>query len=255
MDNRALQVPSPVQPPYAMNMQQRLYLWLCGIFITSLIIADITGSKFFHFGTLRLLGKEIPIEHSVGMFAFPITFLLTDLLNEYYGKKGARRATWLALTMAAFSFALIYIARSAPEAPPGRTFIAEESFDAVFAMSQRLYIASLTAFLLGQMCDIFVFSALKVLTRGRLLWLRATGSTLISQAIDSLTVSFVLGFATTLADGSKATISFILETAAKGYTLKFAIAIAITPLIYIGHGVLHRVFGLSPMPPEERTRT
>ncbi len=237
-------------PPDEMSVRQRLYLWLCGIFITSLIIADITGSKFFHFGTINIFGREIAIEHSVGMFCFPITFLLTDLLNEYYGKKGARRATWLALSMAAFAFVLIYLARAAPAAPPGRTFIAEEKFDAVFAMSQRLYIASLAAFLVGQMCDIFVFTALKVVTRGRMLWLRATGSTVISQALDSLTVSFVLGFGTTLADGSRATLPFILETAAKGYALKFVIAVGITPLIYLGHGLMHRVFGLKPLPPQ-----
>lgn len=240
----------PGAPPYAMNTQQRLYLWLAAAFCTALIIADITGSKFFHFGIFRAFGFAIPLEHSVGMLSFPLTFLLTDLLNEYYGKRGARRVTYLGLGMAAFAFLLIYIARIAPPAAPDRTFIKEEHFQAVFAMSQRLYIASLTAYTLGQLTDIFIFGVLKRLTRGRMLWLRATGSTVVSQAIDSLTISFVLGLGATLADGSTATIPFILETAAKGYMLKFVIAVLVTPFIYIGHGIMHRLFGLNPMPPE-----
>lgn len=243
--------PDPLHPPYTMSVQQRLYLWLAGIFVTSLIIADLTGSKFFSFGSVGLFGYTLRIEHSVGMFAFPITFLLTDLLNEYYGKKAARRVTFLGLAMAAFAFGLIYLARSAPPAPPGRTFIDESMFDAVLGMSQRLYIASLSAFLIGQLTDIWVFHLLKRLTRGRMLWLRATGSTVVSQAIDSLVISFVLGYGSKLADGSDATMAFILETAAKGYALKFVIAISITPLIYAGHAVMHRVLGLAPLPAQD----
>lgn len=235
------------QSPHGLSLQQRVYLWLAGLFVTSLLVADITGSKFFHFGEVGLFGRTMALEHSVGMFAFPVTFLLTDLVNEYYGSKGARRITFLGLGMAAYAFLLIYAARVAPPAAPGRTFIAEESFDAVFAMSNRLYVASLTAFLLGQMTDIGMFWVFKKLTKGRMLWLRATGSTVVSQAIDSLTISFVLGYGTVLASGETATTGFILETAAKGYGLKVAIAVAITPLIYVGHGVMHRFFGLRPV--------
>src|SRR5688572_16237591 len=89
--------PDPTHTPYVMSFQQRLYLWLAGIFITSLIVANLIGAKFFYFGSVSLFGFELRIEHSVGMFAFPVTFLLTDLLNEYYGRKGARRVTFLGL--------------------------------------------------------------------------------------------------------------------------------------------------------------
>jgi len=243
--------PDPLHTPYTMSVQQRLYLWLSGVFVTSLIVADLTGSKFFSFGSVSALGYTLRIEHSVGMFAFPITFLLTDLLNEYYGKKAARRITFLGLGMAAFSFALIYLARIAPPAPAGRSFIDEDKFDAVLGMSQRLYIASLSAYLVGQLTDIWVFHLLKRITGGRQLWLRATGSTIVSQAIDSLVISFVLGFGSKLADGSDATVAFMLETAAKGYALKFIIAVLITPLIYAGHALMHRFFGLVPLPAED----
>ncbi len=235
------------EAPHGLSLQQRVYLWLAGIFVTSLLVADITGAKFFHFGEVPLLGYSVALEHSVGMFAFPVTFLLTDLVNEYYGSKGARRITFLGLGMAAYAFVLIYLARLAPPAPAGRTFVEEEHFQSVFAMSNRLYVASLTAHLVGQMSDIGMFWVFKKLTKGRMLWLRATGSTVVSQALDSLTISFVLGYGTALASGEKATTGFILETAAKGYGLKFAIAVGITPLIYVGHGVMKKWFGLRPV--------
>jgi uncharacterized integral membrane protein (TIGR00697 family) len=240
--------PDPLHTPYVMSVQQKLYLWVSGFFVTALIIANLVGAKFFHFGSVHLFGFELRIEHSVGMFAFPFTFLLTDLLNEYYGTKGARRVTFVGLGTSVFALGLISLARIAPAAPEGRTFVREEAFQAVFATGGIMIVASLTAYVLGQLTDIWVFHLLKKVTSGRLLWLRATGSTVVSQAIDSLTISLVLGYGSMLADGTKASLPFMLETAAKGYALKFAIALAITPLIYVGHGVMERVFGLRALP-------
>ncbi len=243
--------PDPLHPPYVMSVQQRLYLWLAGIFVTSLLVANLIGAKFFSFGSVDVLGLELHLEHSVGMFAFPVTFLLTDLLNEYYGKKGARRVTFLGLGTSVFALVLIQAAIHAPSAPPARTFVDPEVFRKVFGTGAVMIVASLTAYMLGQMTDIWVFHLLKKVTRGRLLWLRATGSTVVSQAIDSLAISLVLGYGSMLASGAPASLPFMLETAAKGYTLKFVIAVAITPLIYVGHGVFERVFGLRPLRAED----
>lgn len=233
-----------------MDRSQRLFLYVSGLFVTSLVVADIIGSKFFTFGPYGSpFGSGTwSVTHSVGMLPFPITFLLTDLVNEYWGKKVARQLTIFGLVMAAFAFVMIRIARGMPVA--SFSPISQEHFDAVFAMSNRLYIASLSAFALGQLVDIQAFTLLKRVTRGRFIWLRATGSTLVSQAVDSLMVSFVLMWGTTLSNGEIASTGLILETAATGYVLKFCIALAITPLIYLGHGVMQRWFGLTPLPAE-----
>ena len=236
--------PTPSERPF--STRDAVYLWLAGIFVTSLLVANLVGSKFFWFGDVPLLGWSIPIEHSVGMFAFPVTFLLTDLINEHYGKKGARRITWLGLGMSVYVYAMLWLARAAPPAPPGRTYIDEGMFDAVFGASRWLIVASLTAYTVGQMCDIFLFGVIKRFTGGRMIWLRATGSTVVSQFVDSLVISFVLMSLQPLADGSRASVGFMFETAVKGYALKAIIAVAVTPLIYLGHAILKRGLGLKP---------
>jgi uncharacterized integral membrane protein (TIGR00697 family) len=232
------------------DIRMKVYLWLTGLFVTALLVADITGSKFFHFGlftiNLPLIGSYNFVTHSVGMFAFPITFLLTDLVNEYYGKRGARRLTYIGLAMSGIAFILIYLGRCAPTSDispiPGPTF------DAVFGMSNRLYIASLTAYFVGQMCDIWTFGLIKRATGGRLVWLRATGSTIISQAIDSFLVTSIL-FASTTNPKTQTDYTWheIIETAATGYLLKFVIAIGLTPIIYLGRWMLREWFGMTPV--------
>jgi len=231
-----------------MSPAQTLYLWLAAIFVTSLLVANIVRSKFFHFGSVAILGTEIYIEHSVGMFAFPMTFLLTDLLNEYFGARGARRVTLIGLGMSAVAFLFIYAAVSAPPAPAGRTFVDEASFGAVLGASGRMIVASMVAYLAGQFTDIWTFGVMKRLTGGRLIWLRATGSTVISQAVDSLAIMGVLYFFQRLADGTKPDLAFTLVAASKGYLIKFSIAVGITPLIYVGRWIIRAWFGLEPAP-------
>jgi queuosine precursor transporter len=240
--------PSPADPG-GFDARTRVYIWLTAIFVTCLLIADITGSKFFHFN-LFTIGSYTFVTHSAGMLSFPITFLLTDLVNEYYGKRGARRMTYVGLAMAALAFVLIFCARKLP-ADAGSP-IPQGTFEAVFAMSNRLYVASLTAFLVGQLADIFLFGQIKRLTGGRLVWLRATGSTVVSQALDSFLVSTILLYGVSRPDGSVWTMPRVLEVAATGYILKFFIALGLTPLIYLGRKIIHDRFGLQPLPPEPR---
>jgi hypothetical protein len=246
----------PELPPTAArepDVRMKVYLWLSGVFVTCLLVADITGSKFFYFDLFTVplpwVGDYNFVTHSVGMLSFPLTFLLTDLINEYYGKRGARRVTFLGLGMAALAFVLIYMGRKMPVSPISP--IKQDHFEAVFSMSNRLYVASLTAYLVGQLCDIAVFGMLKRLTHGRFVWLRATGSTVISQAIDSFLVTSILFTGVVdAATGQPHTWGRIMEVAATGYILKFFIAIGLTPIVYLGRWMLRRCFGLVPMPPE-----
>jgi queuosine precursor transporter len=243
---------APTQP---MSVQQRLYVWLAVFSATCLIVADVVGIKLFHFPlgftiSLPVVGPISAIDHTCGMLTFPVTFILTDLINEYYGKKAARRVAYIGMAMALFVFAVINIAQAMPflDAPYN---VKQEHFDAILGSAKVMYIASVTAYIIGQLCDIWVFHLLKRVTRGRLLWLRATGSTVISQLIDSFVVSYIafsLGrqlFGSP--DAVPAPMGEILKIAATGYILKLLVAIGTTPLIYAGHAVMHRVLGLAPL--------
>jgi len=209
------------------DRKQRFYVWLTAIFVAALVTSDLIGGKVF-----RVWGLDL----SVGMIPFPLTFLLTDIINEFYGTEGARRVTFVGLGVALFVFAIINIAIYLPTSPESPMH--GDQFRAVFGWSVRLYIASLTAYVVGQLLDISIFFSLRKLTGHRFLWLRSTGSTVLSQAVDTLVVSFVLF------SGTKST-SFILHIARNSYIVKLALAIGLTPLIYLGHALLRRHFHVS----------
>lgn len=233
--------------PFTLDVRTKLYIWLSGVFVTSLVVANMIGSKLFRFELdLPLLGT-FPVEHTVGMIPFPLTFLLTDLLNEYYGRKATRRITYIAFSMSVLAFVFIALGRAIPikEGIPGTA--THESFENIFGQASLMYIASILAFLCGSLLDIWIFGIFKRLTRGRLVWLRATGSTVISQVFDSLLVTwlFFWGLPALLGD-DHADLTFVLRTAATGYILKFVIAVLLTPLVYLGRWIIRRHFGMQP---------
>jgi queuosine precursor transporter len=242
-----------------LDVGQRVYVWLTGACVACLIIADVVGNKLFRFE----LPFSIPlpwgdpitgIEHTCGMLTFPVTFILTDLINEYFGRRAARRTTYIALSMGLLAFAVINLAQAMPYLDKPFN-VRKEHFDGIFGTAKVMFIASLGAYLVGQICDIFTFGVIKRLTGSRFIWLRATGSTVISQFIDSFVVTFLafnlLRRLTDAPPDQIVPLSGILPIAITGYLLKFVIAIAVTPLIYLGHGILHRGLGLAPLPPGE----
>lgn len=198
-----------------MDRKQRLYVWLMGVFVAALIAGDLIGGKFFRVGGIDL---------SVGMIPFPLTFVLTDVINEFYGQDGARRITFVGLGMAVFVFVMINVALMLPVSPESP--MSQELFAKAFGWSARLYVASLTAYVLGQLLDISLFQIFLRMTGHRLLWLRATGSTVVSQALDTLVVNFVL------LSGTKP-LGFVLSVARNGYVVKLLIAVMMTPAIYL----------------------
>ncbi len=212
------------------DRKQYLYLWLCGLFVAALITSDLIGAKVFRLGHFDL---------SVGMLAFPLTFVLTDVVNEFYGAEGARRITFVGLGTAVFAFIVINVALALPTSP--ESLLTGDQFRGMFGWSGRLYAASLTAYVVGQFIDIAIFGALRRITRHRLLWLRATGSTVVSQAVDTMVVNFVL-FA-----GKKGT-TFIFGIVVNSYLTKVVIALALTPVIYALHALLLRFFQISETP-------
>ncbi len=193
------------------------------MFVAALLTGDLIGGKVFRVGQTDL---------GVGMLLFPLTFVLTDILNEFYGPVGARRVTFLGLGTALFAFAAINIAIALPTSPESP--LDDTTFRRVFGLSQRTYIASLVAYVAGQMLDIVVFATLRRVTQHRFLWLRATGSTLVSQLIDTVIVTFV--FYTGLKP-----VGFMVTMARDSYLLKIVIAVGLTPIIYGVHHLLLRV--------------
>lgn len=211
----------------------QVFVWLTSIFVVSLVIANLTGAMLFSFNlpvALPIVGSAALL--SAGIIPFPVTFILTDLINEYYGKSGARFVSYVGLAMSVLVFGYLSIGEWLPVAK--QTVIPRTHFLSFSSNYANMFVASLTAYLIGQMLDIWVFGVFRGITQNRLIWLRATGSTVISQIFDSLIV-------TSLAFWGNLPANEILRIAASNYVWKFAIAIGITPLLYAGHFFLKKL--------------
>lgn len=213
-----------------LDARSRLFMFLVGGFVTCLIVGDLIGGRLYGF---RFASIEWGI--SAGMIPFPVTFLLTDLLNEFYGKRVARAVTVVGFCMAVLTVGLVYLAGAIPAAP--FTAISQACYENAFQGSIRIFAASLTAYFVAQFVDIGVFHALKMATKNEKLWLRATGSTVISQLIDTITIQ-TAAWTGTPNQGN------ILKFIYTSYPLKVLIAIGLTPIIYAGHAFFERRYGL-----------
>ncbi len=220
--------------PPMMGRSQLVFLWMTGVFLTCLVVANLIGSYLFSF-TLPFdtpLGSVVLL--SAGIIPFPVTFILTDLLNEFYGKQAARFVTMVGFAMSILVFVFLAVGEKLPVDPQSPFKQAE--YLHFSGMYTGMFVASLTAYLVGQLLDIQVFHIFRTWTKHRYLWLRAQGSTVISQMFDSLIVTFVAFW-----DDLPA--SALWQLAAGNYTWKFLIVVLITPLLYIGHAVLRRSIG------------
>ncbi len=223
-----------------LDARQRLFIFLGAAFTTCLIVGDIIGGKLI---SSSIFG--FPFTTTVGMVPFPVTFLLTDVLNEFYGKRAARFVTLVGFVMATLSFGIIYLAGVIPIAEftrdPSWQGVTEASFANVFLGSQRMIVASLAAYLVAQFVDIGMFHLLKQLTHGKYLWLRASGSTAASQMVDTIVITIVAWIG--ILPWSK-----IGDIILSAYGLKIFIAVALTPAIYACHSLVERWAGIAPVP-------
>ena len=174
------------------ELAKNIYLLLAGLFITSLVVSNLIFQKFFYWYPLNLkvLGNSL-FELSVGILPYPITFLITDLISEIYGKKRANQVVVTGIFASFFSMGILLIANEVPaiENSP----IDDETFNQVFALSPIAALASMIAYLLAQFVDIRIYHFWKNLTQGKMLWLRNNFSTFSSQLIDtSLVVGLLL---------------------------------------------------------------
>lgn len=221
---------SQVSEPKAQQTQRaaKVYVVMAAIFLTCLLVANLTGSLLFSFEAPW--GGQVLL--SAGIIPFPVTFLLTDLLNEYYGKAGARYITLVGFAMSILTYALLVIGENLP-VDSGSPFT-HSQFTHFSQMYTGMFIASLAAYLVGQFLDIQVFHLFRSITRHKMIWLRATGSTVISQVFDSIIVTFVAFWGTQPAEK-------LWALAMGNYGWKFLVAVLITPLLYLGHGLLAKL--------------
>lgn len=169
----------------------RIYLFLAALFITSLVVSNLIFQKFFYWYpfSVRLFGSNL-FELSVGILPYPITFLITDLISEIYGKKKANQVVTAGIFASFFSIVILLIAQAVPAIPASP--VDDATFDKVFALSPLAVLASMLAYLFAQYIDIRIYHFWKNLTRGKMLWLRNNFSTFASQFIDTFTVIVLL---------------------------------------------------------------
>ena len=222
--------------PTQLSGAQKLYVYMGAIFVACLLLGDIIGGK-------TLATPLGPI--SVGIIPFPVTFLLTDVVNDFYGRKGATFLTWLGFFMALLAYVVLQV--STWLRPDPSTYFTQAEFAKVFGGSAQLFIASIVAYLIGQILDIHVFQFWKALTQSKHLWLRATGSTILSQIIDTVTINVIFWRWTASKDWG-----WIGAKAGREYGIKLVVAILLTPAVYAVHTFVVKVMGIAPEPHEAK---
>ena len=220
------------------SKKQWLFVFLAGLFITNAVTAELISNKLIEIPfSFDLFGNQFgPFVTIVGILPWPVVFLLTDLLNEFYGYKVVRKLSWITAILIAYCFLIVGLSMDIPAVEiPGSNLSDDAAFNKVFGQAQMVIVGSICAFLVSQILDASLFSWIKSKTGERFIWLRSTGSTLISQLIDSYIVLYI-GF---VLPGTLAFNDF-MTIAPTNYVLKIVIAILLTPLIYLGHFIIRR---------------
>lgn len=239
------------------SKKTNLFIILCGLFLTNAIIAEIIGVKIFSaentfgfepVGWVFFGNYVLDFNLTAGAVIWPVVFITTDIINEYYGKSGVKKISYITALFIAYIFVVISIVSSLPPAsfwmevnakdPEGLPFDIDFAFNTIFRQGLGIIVGSLIAFLLGQLIDVYVFHRLRKLTGPKLIWLRATGSTLISQLIDSFVV---LGIAFYVFGNW--TLEQVISVGIINYIYKFGMAVLLTPLIYLGRGLIDKYLG------------
>jgi uncharacterized integral membrane protein (TIGR00697 family) len=223
------------------SRREWLFVFLAGFFITNAVTAELISNKLIDVPiTFSFFGTELgPFVTVVGVLPWPLVFICTDLINEFYGKKAIRRLSWITAALISYCFIMVTVAL----AIPANTAISPNTandfeFTKVFGQSQWVIVGSVCAFMFSQLLDATLFAWIKQKTGNKHIWLRSTGSTVVSQLIDSYIVIYI-GF---ILPGTLP-VSAFWEIAPTNYFLKLIIAILLTPMIYLGHYAVRRYLG------------
>ena len=237
-----------------MTRATTLFLVLCSFFVTNVILAEFIGVKVFALGpslgmapiSWSLFGIQGTLDLTAGVMLWPVVFVLTDVINEYFGARGVRFISWLTTGLICYAFAFAWLAIQLSPATWWVGAMSESgvpnqqlAFAVLFGQGMWAIGGSITAFLLGQLIDVRLFHAIRRRTGERWIWARATGSTLISQGIDTfvvLYIMFVLGPAQWPLDR-------FFAIGCVNYAYKVLIAILMTPVLYGIHRLIKQILG------------
>lgn len=242
------------------NKANKLFFLLGGFFITNALIAEFVGVKIFSLeNTLgfesfnwTILGVDgLGFNLTAGVVLWPVVFVMTDIINEYFGQKGVKILSYMTVGLILYAFLMVYFAISLapnewwtnlsgvvdqnPEQSIGNMNLA---FSKIFGQGMWIIVGSLVAFLVGQVLDVFTFHRIKRWTGEKKVWLRATGSTLISQFVDSFVVLIIAFYI-----GSDWDLVRVLAIGSVNYIYKFLMAIILTPIIYLAHHFIDDYLG------------
>ncbi len=231
-----------------------LFVILAGFFVANALLAEFVGVKIFALEdslgidplNWDLFGQQGSLSFTAGVLLWPVVFVMTDIINEYYGPRGVRLLSWLTVALIIYAFAFAFAAIWLAPADWWRAAARDQgvpdyqlAFAAVFGQGLWTIAGSVTAFLVGQLIDVAVFQRIRRLTGERWIWLRATGSTLVSQLVDSfvvLYIAFVLG-------PQQWSISLFLAVGTVNYGYKVLMALLMIPLIYLVRAAIRAYLG------------
>lgn len=232
----------------------RLFYILGAFFVANALLAEFIGVKIFSLETtlgikpvnLSIFGIEnLSFNLTAGVLLWPVVFIMTDVINEYFGRKGVRFLSFTAAILILYAFVMVYFTMALTPADfwlqrqvGNETIRMDHAYNAIFGQGMWIIAGSLTAFLIGQLVDVTVFHLLKKKTGHTKIWLRATGSTLVSQFIDSFVVLFIAFYL-----GAGWDIKLVLAIGIVNYMYKFTIAIILTPLLYLAHYIIDIYLG------------
>jgi uncharacterized integral membrane protein (TIGR00697 family) len=251
------------------NKPTKLFLGMTAFFCCNALIAESIGTKIFsleklfglHPANFTLFGQTgLGFNLTCGVLLWPLEFVMTDIVNEYYGPKAVRRISFTAVALIAYAFLMYFIAIGVPAADFWRPINTgngipdmQAAFSGIFGQGMRIIVGSLVAFLISQIVDVTVFHRIKKVTGDKKIWLRATGSTLVSQLVDSYIVLFI-------AFWGVFSWQQILAFGIMNYIYKATMAIVLTPVIYlvekrienyVGHDVAKRMKSTAMGEPED----
>jgi uncharacterized integral membrane protein (TIGR00697 family) len=232
----------------------KLFIFFCSFFVANALIAECIGGKIFSleklFGipvhTFTLFGQDnLSFNLTCGVILWPLEFVMTDIVNEYYGPKAVRRISYIAVSLIAYAFVMFYVAMGVPPADfwigsgvedgiPDMT----KAFNGIFGQGMWIILGSIAAFLVSQIVDVTVFHRIKRATGDKHMWLRATGSTLVSQLVDSFIVLFIA-----FKLGKGWSWQLVLAVCVVNYIYKFTVAILLTPVIYYAERLIEKYLG------------
>lgn len=231
-----------------------LFLFLGMFFVSNAVLAEFIGSKIFSLEktlgfsplSLSFFGQDnLSFNLTAGVLLWPVVFIFTDIINEYFGRRGVKLLSFISAGLIGYAFVMVYFSMGLVPAdfwimrdtPTGQVNM-DSAFNVIFGQGLWIIIGSLCAFLIGQLIDVIVFQWVRKYTGNKWIWARATGSTLVSQFIDSFVVLFIAFYF-----GADWSISLVLAIGVVNYIYKLSIAIFLTPILYLLHTIIDSYLG------------